>query len=147
MKNPVIPLRLAAALTLVFATGHTLGGMTGWSPVGQTAVLSSMQTFRFDVAGVTRSYFEFYRGFGFLLSVFLTTQAVLLWQLGTLARANRAHARPFAWIFFLASLPTGVLTWVFLFPIPVYFDAGLTALLGWAVFALAVPGAHERAAR
>ncbi len=147
MKNPLIPIRLAAALALVFAIGHTLGGLQSWSPIGPTAVLSSMQTFRFDVSGVTRSYADFYRGFGFLLSVFLVTEAVLLWQLGNLARADRASAKPFAWIFFLSSLPIGVLTWVFLFPMPVYFDAALTALLGWAVFSLAGPaGRHKEVA-
>ena len=133
MKNPLIPIRIASVFSLIFAIGHTLGGMKSWSPMGPTEVLSSMQTFRFDVSGVTRSYFDFYRGFGFLLSVYLVTQAVLLWQVGSLARANRAQAKPFVWIFFLSSLPVGVLTWMFLFPVPVYFDAGLTALLGWAL--------------
>jgi hypothetical protein len=136
MKNPSIPLRLASALSLVFAVGHTLGGLKSWSPVGPTEVLNAMRTFRFDVSGVHRSYLDFYLGFGFLLSVYLVTQAVLLWQLGSLARADRSHARPLAWIFFVSSIPIGFLTWMFLFPTPVYFDAGLTAILGWAVFAL-----------
>ena len=146
MKNSLIPIRLAAALALVFAIGHTLGGLQSWSPIGPTAVLSSMQTFRFDVSGVTRSYADFYRGFGFLLSVFLVTEAVLLWQLANLARADRASAKPFAWIFFLASLPIGGLTWVFLFPMPVYFDAALTVLLGWAVVSLAGPAGRQKEA-
>jgi hypothetical protein len=146
MKNPLIAIRLVSVLSLVFAVGHTLGGMQSWSPIGPNAVLSSMQTFRFDVSGVTRSYFDFYRGFGFLLSVYLVTQAVLLWQLGSLARADRANARPFAWIFFLSSLPIGVLTWMFLFPTPVYFDAALTALLAWALISLAGPADRKKEA-
>src|SRR5690348_3484713 len=103
MRNAWVPLRLAAVISLVFAVGHTLGGLKGWSPIGQTAVLTAMRTFRFEVGGVNRSYFEFYRGFGFLLSVYLVLQAVLLWQLGSLARANRLLARPLVWSFFLAS--------------------------------------------
>lgn len=136
MKNPLIPIRVASVFSLIFAIGHTLGGVHSWSPIGQTAVLSSMQTFRFDVSGVTRSYFDFYRGFGFLLTVYLVTQGVLLWQVSSLARADRAQAAPFVWIFFLSSLPIGVLTWIFLFPMPVYFDAVLTALLGWALISI-----------
>ena len=132
MKTPTLPIRLAALLSVVFAAGHLLGGLQSWSPIGPTPVLSSMQTFRFDVSGVTRSYLDFYRGFGFLLGVFLVTEAVLLWQLANLARDDWARARPFVWIFLLSSLAMGALAWTFLFPMPAYFIAALAALLGWA---------------
>jgi hypothetical protein len=95
-----------------------------------------MKTFRFDVSGVNRSYFEFYRGFGFILAVYMVLQAVLLWQLGGLARTNRGLARPLVLSLFVASIPIGILTWAFLFPTPVYFDAVLTACLGWAAIAV-----------
>ena len=137
MGKPWLPLRIAAAISVVFAIGHTLGGLKGWSPLGETDVLTAMKTFRFDVQGVNRSFYEFYRGFGFLLTVYLVLQAVLLWQLGSLARANRAIARPFVWSFFLSSIAIVVLCWVFLFPVPAYFAVVLTACLGWAVMAVA----------
>ena len=137
MAKPWLPLRIAAVISLLFAAGHTLGGLKGWSPIGETEVLTAMKTFRFDVAGVNRSYFEFYRGFGFLLAVYLVLQAVLLWQLASLARTSRPLARPMVWSFFVASIPIGVLSWVFLFPTPVYFDVVLTLCLGWAVIAVA----------
>jgi len=57
---------------------------------------------------VNRSYLEFYRGFGFLLSVSLLMQTVLLWQLGTVATTDRALARPFVVTFFLMSIASGV---------------------------------------
>ena len=137
MGKPWVPLRVAAAVSLVFTIGHTLGGVTdGWSPLGETDVLTAMRTFRFDVQGMNRSYDDFYRGFGFLLAVYLLLQSVLLWQLGGVARANGPLARPLVWSFFLASIPIGVLTWVFLFPTPVYFDAALTACLAWAAIAV-----------
>ena len=131
-----LPLRLAAVISLVFAVGHTLGGLKGWSPIGDTEVLTAMRTFHFDVEGVNRSYYQFYRGFGFLLSVYLVLQAILLWQLASLARTNQLLARPLVWSFFVASFPIGALTWTFLFPTPVYFDAVLTACLGWAATAV-----------
>jgi hypothetical protein len=138
MKHPAVPFRVASVLSAVFAAGHTLGGLTSsWSPNGPTDVLNAMRTFHFDVSGVSRSYFDFYRGFGFLLTVYLVTQATILWQLGSLARTDRAHARPLAWTLFASSIPIGFLTWIFLFPTPVYFDAALTAVLGWALFTLA----------
>lgn len=135
MRNPLNPLRLASILSLLLAAGHTLGGLkSSWSPSAPSAVFTSMQTFHFSVGSLRRSYFDFYRGFGFLLSVYLLSQAVLLWQLGNLARADRSLARPLVWTFLVASLAIGVLTWRFLFATPLYFDIGLTALLGWSVF-------------
>jgi len=38
--------------------------------------------------------------------------------------------------FFVVSIATGVLTWRFLFPLPVYFCAALTACLGLALIAV-----------
>ena len=70
MSKPWVSLRIAAVISLIFAIGHTLGGLKGWSPLGDTDVLTAMKTFRFDVQGVNRSYYEFYRGFGFLLTVY-----------------------------------------------------------------------------
>lgn len=146
MKNVVLPLRLASVLSLLFAVGHTLGGLKSWSPMGPNDVLTAMQTVHFDVQGVTRGYLDFFVGFGFLLSVFLLTEAVLLWQVGSLARVNARLAKPLVWTFFLSSIPMGVLTWTFLFPTPVYFDVALTLLLGWAVAAPGQPAAVATAA-
>lgn len=135
MMNAGLLLRLASAISLLFAAGHTLGGLKSWSPIGETDVLASMRTFRFDVAGANRSYLEFYRGFGLLLSVSLVMQAVLLWQLASVAKANRGLAQPLIWTFFVASIASGVLTWRFLFPVPVYFGAVVTVVLGLALIA------------
>jgi len=135
MKNAALLLRITAVISLLFAVGHTLGGLKSWSPIGETIVLSDMRTFRFDVGGVNRSYLEFYRGFGFLLTVSLVMQAILLWQLGGLAKADRTQALPFIWTFFVASVASGILTWKFLFPVPVYFGGVVTVCLGLALLA------------
>jgi hypothetical protein len=56
--------------------------------------------FRFDAMGTSRSYLEFYLGFGYVISVLQLAQAVLLWQLAgaalqaLLALKAIAHARP-----------------------------------------------------
>jgi hypothetical protein len=61
-----ILLRITSVISFLLAAGHTLGGWSSWSPVGDTDVLTSMRTFQFQTVGVTRSYLDFYRGFGFL---------------------------------------------------------------------------------
>jgi hypothetical protein len=128
-------LRLASVISMLFAVGHTLGGQQSWSPIGESEVLTAMRTFRFETMGVSRTYLDFYRGFGFTLSVFMVMQAILLWQVGTLAKTDRIQARPLIVTFLLASIATGVLAWKFIFPLPVYLGATVTACLGLALVA------------
>ena len=47
--TPVLLLRIASGLTLLFAAGHAMGAMDSWSPPGDTDVLRSMRAFEFDV--------------------------------------------------------------------------------------------------
>jgi hypothetical protein len=128
-------LRISSIVSLLFTIGHTLGGSQDWSPIGQSEVLSSMRTYRFDIQGVNRSYIDFYRGFGFDLSVLLLLQAVVLWQLATIAKTEPLKVRSIVASFVLASLLVGIITWSFLFPTPVIFSAVVTACLVLAYFA------------
>ena len=128
-------LRVASILSLLFGAGHTLGGTQSWSPAGETEVLQAMRSFRFDAEGVSRTYLEFYLGFGFILSVYLLLQAVVLWQLATLARVEPARLRPLMAAFLLAQVASGVLAWRFIFAIPVVFSALIALTLGAALYA------------
>jgi hypothetical protein len=128
-------LRLASVISMLFAAGHTAGGRRSWSPIGESEGLTAMRTFRFETMGVSRTYLDFYLGFGYSLSVFLVMQAILLWQVGTLAKTDRLQARPFILTFLLASIASGVLTWEFIFPMPVYLGSTITACLILALVA------------
>jgi hypothetical protein len=102
--------------------------------MGETEVLDAMRTHRFDVFGVSRTYLDFYRGFGFSLTVSLLLQAVLLWQLASLARTEPRRVGPMIASFALASLAGTVLSWIFILPQPAAFSAFLTAWLAAALF-------------
>ena len=128
-------LRVASILSLLFAAGHTLGGLQSWSPAGETEVLQAMRSFRFDAEGVSRTYLEFYLGFGFILSVYLLLQAVVLWQLATLARVEPARLRPLVAAFLLAQVASGVLALKFIFAVPAIFSALIALSLGAALYA------------
>ena len=128
-------LRVASILSLLFAGGHTLGGTESWSPAGETEVLQAMRSFRFNAVGVSRTYLEFYLGFGFILSVYLLLQAVVLWQLATVARVEPARLRPLVAAFLLAQVASGVLAWKFIFAIPVVFSALIAIALGASLYA------------
>jgi hypothetical protein len=126
-------LRAASVVSLLFAAGHTLGGTKDWSPMGETDVLQAMRTHRFDVAGASRTYLDFYRGFGFSLTVTLLLQAALLWQLASLARTEPRRASPMIASFVLASLASTVIAWAIILPVPAVFSTFLTACLAAAL--------------
>lgn len=133
--NAALLLLIAAGVSLLFAAGHTLGARAAWSPMGETDVLNAMRTVRFDVMGVSRTYLDFYRGFGFTLSVFLLLQAVVLWQLAALAKNAPRQVRGMVASFALASLACALLSWMFILPLPAVFAAALTVCLGMAFVA------------
>jgi len=133
--KPFILLRITSVITLIFAIGHSLGGMESWSPMGDTEVLKAMKAFRFNAEGVTRTYFDFYLGFGLILSVYLFLQAVLLWQLAALAKSDALRLRPLLVSFFLASVVSAGLSWKFIFAVPAVSFAVIAVGLGLAFFA------------
>ncbi len=118
-------LRIASVVSLLFTIGHTLGGLKKWSPMGDNEVLRAMGATRFDTMGASRSYLDFFMGFGWSISVAMVLQTVVLWQLGSLARTNAAQLRPMIAVFALATLASGVIAWRFIFPIPATFSAVL----------------------
>lgn len=127
--NGVLWLRISSIVSLLFAVGHTLGGRKAWSPIGENEVLASMRTVHFTVTGVSRSFLDFYRGFGYSLTVFLVLQAVLLWQLAAIARSQPQIVRPLVASFAISSVIGVFITWAFILPIPAVFSAVLTACL------------------
>ncbi len=122
-------LRISAVISLLFAVGHSLGGLKRWSPIGETEVLKSMETVRFDTMGVSRSYLDFYLGFGWSLSVGMLLQSALLWQLASVARADARPVRPMIAAFALATIASGAIAWHFIFPVPALFSAVLLIVL------------------
>jgi hypothetical protein len=129
-------LRISSVIALLFAAGHTLGGLRHWSPMGENPVLQAMRETRFQTMGVTRSYLDFYTGFGYSLSVSGLMLAVLLWQLATVARKDATMVRPMIAVIALATLVSGIIAWQLIFPLPALFSLVLFASLT-AAFAVA----------
>jgi hypothetical protein len=137
-------LRVAAVIMVLFAAGHTMGGQKAWSPAGETPVLQQMREFRFDAMGTSRSYFEFYLGFGYSITVLQLMQAVLLWQVAGLAREDAARVRPLIATFLIAAIASTILTWRYIFLIPVIFSIVYTLTVAFAYVAAGRPRAAER---
>ncbi len=128
-------LRIASVISLIFAAGHTMGGLRKWSPMGDNAVLRAMTDVRFDTMGANRSYLDFFMGFGWSLSVFMLMQTILLWQLASLARTDPARLRPMIAVIALATVASGVIAWRFIFPLPAVFSGVLALALALAYVA------------
>ena len=82
------------------------------------AVIDAMKSDHFPVIGMSRSYWDFYFGFGLIISVMQLFQAILLWQLGTLAKTGAGHLRPIIAVFCVSIVINAVLSWIYFFPIP-----------------------------
>ena len=81
--QPKLLLRIAAAASAFIALGHTFGAMLNAVSHGpkEDALLESLAAFTFDIAGSTRSHWDFYRGEGWYLSLTQVTLTIILWLL------------------------------------------------------------------
>ena len=125
-------LRISSVLAMLLAIGHTLGGRKHWSPMADNPVLQAMTATRFDTMGVSRSYLDFYVGFGYSLSVAQVLLAVLLWQLASLARRGATSVRPMILAIAIATLANALIAWQFIFPLPAIMSAAILVPLAVA---------------
>ena len=121
--------RIAAVLLLLFAVGHTLGFRQSDPIWGVDALLSSMRSIHFDVQGFNRTYWDFFVGAGFSAGVFYLFAAILAWQFGGLPKATLALMRLTTWAFALCFAAITVVSWRYLFILPIAFSILITLCL------------------
>ncbi len=132
--KPDLFLRIASALTLLHAVLHTIGGVFG-KPVpgpGEIAILA-MKTNPFKVMGLNRSYWDFYHGSGLAISVFLLAEAIVFWQLGSLASTSAGSLRPILATFLLGYLGLAVVSYKYFFAPPVITEVFIALCIGLAI--------------
>jgi hypothetical protein len=83
--------------------------------------------------GNTRSYWDFYHGFGLGITISLAAEAVVFWLLGSLAKTDARRLRPILATFFLAYAALGIVSEAYFFPGPVIAEVFITACLGLAL--------------
>lgn len=126
--------RIAAVLMVLFAVGHTLGFRQSDPAWGVEAVRVAMQSVHFNVQGFSRSYWDFFVGFGLIGSVFLLFAAVLAWQLGGLRKESLTLMRGTAWALVLSFVAFTAVCWRYVFLVPTLFSLVITACLFAAVW-------------
>lgn len=121
--------RIAAVLLLLFAVGHTLGFRQSDPAWGVDTLLGLMRSSRFDVQGSSRTYWDLFLAAGFSVGVFYLFSAVLAWQLARLPAGTLAEMRVTAWAFALCFAAITLLSWGYLFMIPIIFSVVITVCL------------------
>jgi len=128
MKASVL-YRIAAVLLLLFAVGHTVGFRQSDPTWGVDALLGSMRSIHFNVQGFNRTYWDLFLAAGFSVGVFYLFAAILAWQLSGLPASTLAPMRATGWAFALCFAALTVVSWRYLFIIPVAFSIAITVCL------------------
>jgi hypothetical protein len=132
--KPAIFLRIASVLTFIHSVLHTIGGVFGTpAPGAQQAVVSVMKATTFPVMGAVRSFWDFHMGLGLAVSIFLTAEAIVFWQLALLAKTDALRLRPILITFTVAYLVFAVVSWKYFFPPPVITEVMIALCLGGAI--------------
>ncbi len=132
--KPVLFLRIASVLTLIHSFLHTVGGVFGKPAPGiAETTWAAMRGNQFTVFGLTRTYSEFYRGLGLGITIFLTAEAIVFWQLATLAKADAVRLRPVMATFMVAYLVFAANSYTYFFVLPVITEIVIAACLGMAM--------------
>lgn len=135
--SPTFLFRIASAIFLLFALGHTFGFLSFKPPTAEgLAVKKAMGDVVFKVGGTDVSYGGFYRGFGLSCTISMLFSAILCWQLGALATVHPRAIAGIAWSLFGVQVVGVVLSVKYFGLPPAIFSAALTALLGWTAFLL-----------
>jgi hypothetical protein len=133
--KPVIFLRVASVLTFIHALLHTIGGVFGKpAPGPQQAAVAAMKANQFLLTGHTRSYWDFYMGLGLGVSIFLTAEAIVFWQLGSLAKVDSFRLRPIFVVFAVGYLVFALDSWRYFFMGPVIVEVLIALCLIVAIF-------------
>ncbi len=93
MKLARILYRIAAIILLLLTAGHTFGFRTPDPNWRADPLIRSMQSLHFDALGSNRTYWDFFVGFGLVVSVFFVFAAILsVWKAAV--RRSRLNENP-----------------------------------------------------
>jgi hypothetical protein len=140
MLKPTLFLRTAAVMGFIHAVLHTIGGVFGDLGPGPAATaVQAMKVNQFLVMGHARSYWDFYRGFGLAVTIFLTAEAVILWQLASLAKTDGRRLRPILAAFLVGYTALAVNSYAYFFVGPVIAEIFIACCLGLAMATIGGP--------
>lgn len=124
--------RIAAAVFVLFAVGHTFGFLSFKPPTAEAAAVRlAMDRAQFLGA---HSYGSFYVGFGLYISAYMLFSAVLAWGLGNLAGKAPQAVGLVAWSFFGLQLIGVALAATYIGAPPTVFSVLTAICLAWGAW-------------
>ena len=142
--------RIAAVCLLLFSIAHTVGFQQSDPTWGLDALRASMRSIHFDAQGFNRTYWDFFVGAGLTVGVLYLLSAILAWQLSALPTASRGEMRVLLWAFAMCFAAVTILSWRYLFVIPIVFSVVIALCLtagAWRVTTRASVAAGATATR
>src|SRR5689334_18814079 len=127
--KPSLAYRVAAVCLLLFAVAHTVGFQQSDPAWGIDALRTSMHAIHFDAQGFDRTYWDFFVGAGLTVGVLYLFSAILAWQLSVLPTASVARMRVLVWAFAGCFAAVTIVSWRYLFVIPIVFSVVATVCL------------------
>jgi hypothetical protein len=126
-------LRLAAYLLVLYCLGHTWGALLATPSFGAAGdtVVAAMKSVHFRCQAADCTWYGFYVGFGWMVTIFLLLSAGMAWLLGGLGPAERRRLLPLTWMLFLSHAVGAGLAWIYFFVAPGVFATAVALLLGW----------------
>jgi uncharacterized membrane protein YoaK (UPF0700 family) len=125
-------LRVGAALQGLGAVLHTIASMDSPSRgPAEEALFAAMQSFQFQIAGVTRSHWDFYRGYELFITVIFAVLGVLIWQLSNLSKTSPRQAVRMIVTILVAEILMSAIGWEYFFAGP----GGMSILIGACLIA------------
>ena len=135
--NATLLLRVASVLALIQFGAHSALFLRATPRHGpdEVAVIEAMKNHQFDFMGNMRSYWDFYFGYGLEAAVICLVEAVLFWQLATIARTSPAEVRPIVALFFAFNVGHAALMMRYFFLTPMVPDVLIAICLAAAFVA------------
>jgi hypothetical protein len=137
--KPAIFYRIASVLLLLFAALHTFGFRQTDPQWGVDSLISLMRSTHFNILGTSRTYWDFFVGFGFFFTIFLVFTAILAWQLGSLSRETLVAMRGTAWALVICFAAVTIVGFRYAFLVPIVFSILILACLTVAAWLSAKP--------
>jgi hypothetical protein len=116
-------------LLILFALGHQLDFRRSDPHWGVDSVIEAMKSVHFQADGFSRSYWDFFSGFGFFITVLLVFVAILSWQLGGLSKETLQSLTLVRWTLALSFVVITFLNWRYFFIVPLAFSALIAVCL------------------
>jgi len=131
--------RIASVLLILFAVGHTLGFRRVDPRWGIDPLIAQLRSTHFAVQGFSRSYLDFFTGFGLFVTILLLFAAMLSWQVGGLPKEVLSIIPLITWGLAICFVLVTALSYRYFFLVPVIFSGVITVCLILAAWAAGRP--------